>query len=42
MEKYKRREQRLETKKRMIPKHGRNIGEVYKNALDKRTSKEDR
>lgn len=42
MEKYERREQKLEAKKARIPKHGRNVGVVYRNALEKRTSKEDR
>ena len=36
MERYKRREQKLEVKKNRMPKHGRNVGVVYKNALEKR------
>ena len=36
MKRYERREQKLEAKKNRIPKHGKNIGVVYKNALEKR------
>jgi len=36
------RERKLESRKSRIPKHGKNIGMVYRNALEKRTSKEDR
>lgn len=40
MEKYERREQKLEAKRSRIPKHGRDIGVVYRNALEKRAKKE--
>jgi len=36
MEHYERREQKIEAKRKKIPKHGRNIGVIYKNALEKR------
>lgn len=41
MERYKRREQKLGAKKSRIPKHGKNIGANYKNALEKRSNKTD-
>ena len=42
MERYKRREQKLEARRRRIKKHGKNIGEIYRNALERRISKGDR
>ena len=36
MERYERREQKIDAKKNRIRKHGRNIGVVYRNALEKR------
>lgn len=38
MEKYERREKKLEAKKNRIPKHGKNIGVIYKNSLQKRNN----
>jgi len=39
MERYERREQKLEAKKSRVAKHGKNIGVNYRNALEKRTIK---
>lgn len=36
MERYERREQKLKAKKSRIPKHSKNIGMIYKNAIEKR------
>jgi hypothetical protein len=38
MERYERREKKLESKRNKMKKHGRNIGIIYKNALDKRAT----
>lgn len=41
MERYERREQKLGAKKRRVPKHNKNIGVIYRNALGKRANRED-
>lgn len=33
---WERREKKLENAKKRIPKHGKSLGQVYKNAIDKR------
>ena len=36
MERYERREKKLDSKKNKMKKHGKNLATIYKNALDKR------
>jgi hypothetical protein len=38
MWKYERREKKLDKQKRRMPKHGKGISEVYKNATEKRAN----
>ena len=40
MEKWQRREKKIESKRNRMPKHGKGLGTVYKNALEKRNADE--
>lgn len=41
MRRYERREKKLEAKRERIPKHGKNTGTVYRNAIERRAKEDD-